>query len=98
MGGKGMSEKLKPTTDVWSDSTRQVARKSLRGKHQKLANHPVDSPSACWGKSDRLLLLPILFIRLGLNTNIMPFAGYDDFDDCVSENSDKRDPEAYVQS
>ena len=25
----------------------------------------------------------------------MPFAGYDDFDDCVSENSDKRDPEAY---
>jgi len=25
----------------------------------------------------------------------MPFAGYDDFDDCVSANSDKDDPDAY---
>lgn len=25
----------------------------------------------------------------------MPFAGYNDFDDCVSENSDKNDPDAY---
>ncbi len=25
----------------------------------------------------------------------MPFAGYDDFDDCVDANADKRDPEAY---
>lgn len=25
----------------------------------------------------------------------MPFAGYGDFDDCVSNNSDKKDPEAY---
>lgn len=24
-----------------------------------------------------------------------PFAGYDDFDDCVSQNQDKQDPEAY---
>lgn len=25
----------------------------------------------------------------------MPFAGYDDFDDCVAKNQDKADPEAY---
>ena len=26
---------------------------------------------------------------------LMPFAGYDDFDDCVRSNSDKRDPAGY---
>ena len=25
----------------------------------------------------------------------MPFADYDDFDDCVAQNQDKDDPEAY---
>jgi len=25
----------------------------------------------------------------------MPFAGYDDFDDCVSANSDQDDPDDY---
>ena len=25
----------------------------------------------------------------------MPFAGYKDFDECVSQNQDKDDPEAY---
>jgi len=25
----------------------------------------------------------------------MPFAGYTDFDDCVSKNRDKKDPKAY---
>jgi len=28
----------------------------------------------------------------------MPFGGYDDFDDCVRQNSDKEDPEAYCAS
>ena len=26
---------------------------------------------------------------------VMPFAEYDDFDDCVAKNSDKDDPAAY---
>jgi len=29
------------------------------------------------------------------DTRSEPFAGYDDFDDCVDQNSDKADPEAY---
>jgi len=29
------------------------------------------------------------------DSEIKPFAGYDDFEDCVSDNQDKRDPEAY---
>lgn len=29
---------------------------------------------------------------------LMPFAGYDDFDDCVAQNQDKNNPEAYCAS
>lgn len=54
------------------------------------AGNVVDDPLHLMGIVNKAVQRKQYAMRRGA-----PFAGYDDFDDCTSENSDKRDPKAY---